>query len=85
MARVSERAIPRMTAIAIAIPVAADRKFWTARPAIWVRCDIVASPTYACQFVFVTKEIAVFHARAGGTAGRRSGFSGRRCWSLART
>ncbi len=65
----------------MAMPVAAERKLWRASAAIWVRCDIVASPAYACQFVFVTKEIAVFQARAGGTAGRRSGFSGRRPWS----
>ena len=25
-------------------PTAADTKFWTARPAIWVSCDIVDSP-----------------------------------------
>ncbi len=77
----SARAIPRITATATAIPVAAERKFWRASAAICVRCDIVASPAYACQFVFVTNETAVFQARAGGTAWRRSGFSGRRCWS----
>ena len=38
------RATPRITATAIAIPVAADRKLWRARPAICVKCDIVDSP-----------------------------------------
>ena len=56
------RAIPRITATAIAIPTAADTKFCTARPAIWVRWVIVDSPEYACQLVLVTKLTAVFHA-----------------------
>ena len=38
------RATPRITATAIAIPVAAERKLWRARPAIWVKWDIVDSP-----------------------------------------
>ena len=71
----------RMTATAIAIPAAAERKLWRASAAICVRCDIVASPTYACQLVFVMNEIAVFQARADGTAGRPSGLNGRTCWS----
>ena len=38
------RASPRISATATAMPTAADRKFCTARPAIWVRCVIVDSP-----------------------------------------
>ena len=38
------RATPRITATAMAMPVAADRKLCRARPAIWVKCDIVDSP-----------------------------------------
>ena len=40
----STRATPRTKAIAIAMPVAAEAKLWTARPAIWVKSDIVDSP-----------------------------------------
>ena len=40
----SVRAIPRTMATASAMPVAAETKLWIARPAIWVRWDIVASP-----------------------------------------
>ncbi len=52
-------------------PTAADTKFCTARPAICTRWLWVDSPEYACQFVFVTKLIAVFQASAGviGVAG----------------
>ncbi len=38
------RATPRMTATAIAMPVAAERKLWRASPAICVKWDIVDSP-----------------------------------------
>ena len=38
------RAKPRMTATATAMPVAAERKFCTVSPAIWVRWLIVVSP-----------------------------------------
>src|SRR5450759_1566422 len=47
----STRATPLTNAIAIAMPVAADAKLWTARPALWVKRDIVDSPEEACQFV----------------------------------
>ena len=33
-----------MTATATAMPVAAETKFWTVSPAIWVRWLIVVSP-----------------------------------------
>ena len=75
------RATPRMTATAIAIPVAADRKLWRARPAICVKCDIVLSPEYPCQLVFVVKETAVFHEESGETAPNLFGLKGRNCWS----
>ena len=74
------RAMPRMIAIAIAMPVAADRKLWRARPAICVKWDIVISPEYACQLVFVVKETAVFHDESGETAPKPLGLRGRnRC------
>ena len=44
---------------------------------IWDRYDIVVSPEYACQFVLVTKDTAVFQDRAEGTAGRCCGLNGR--------
>jgi hypothetical protein len=33
-----------MSATATAMPVAAERKFCTVRPAIWLKYDIVVSP-----------------------------------------
>src|SRR5450756_59258 len=53
---------PRTRAIATARPTAADVKFCTARPDICTRWPMADSPEYHCQFVFVTKETAVFHA-----------------------
>ncbi len=38
------RARPRTTAASTAIPTAAETKFCTASPAIWVRYDMVCSP-----------------------------------------
>ena len=38
------RANPRMSATSTAMPVAADRKFCTARPSICVRYAMVVSP-----------------------------------------
>ena len=73
------RAMPRMIAMAIAIPVAAERKLWRARPAIWVKWDIVDSPEYPCQLVFVVKDTAVFHDESGETAPKPFGFRGRNC------
>ena len=63
------RANPRTTAIATAMPTAAETKFCTARPAICTRWPMVDSPEYACQFVLVVKLTAVFHARSGLTSG----------------
>ena len=38
--RADARENPRMIAMAIAMPVAAERKFWWVRPSIWVRYEI---------------------------------------------
>jgi hypothetical protein len=38
------RARPRISAITTTMPVAAEKKFWTARPSICTRYDIVDSP-----------------------------------------
>ena len=35
---------PRITAASTAMPTAAETKFWTARPAIWEKYDMVVSP-----------------------------------------
>ena len=61
----------------MAMPAAADTKFCTVRPSIWVRWLIVTSPEYHCQLVLVTKLTATFHAPHGVTAGRSVGLSGR--------
>src|ERR1700687_5620877 len=67
------RATPRMTAIASAMPVAAEAKLWNVSPTIVVRWDIVDSRVYPCQFVFVVNETAVFQARSAGTGPSLSG------------
>ena len=72
---------PRMRATATAMPTAALRKFCTASAPICDRYDIVVSPEYACQFVFVTNDTAVFHDSAGVTPGRCCGLNGRDPWS----
>ena len=36
--------MPRMSAMATAMPVAAETKFWTVRPAIWLKYESVVSP-----------------------------------------
>ena len=38
------RARPRISAITTTMPVAAEKKFWTASPSICTRYDIVDSP-----------------------------------------
>jgi hypothetical protein len=63
------------------MPVAADRKLCKASPAIWVKWDIVVSPEYPCQFVFVVKDTAVFQAESGATAPKPFGLNGRNFWS----
>ena len=37
MVSADRRARPRMNAATVAIPAAAETKFWTVRPSIWVR------------------------------------------------
>ena len=37
-------AMPRISAIATTMPTAAETKFWTASPAIWLKNVIVVSP-----------------------------------------
>jgi hypothetical protein len=68
---------PRIRATATAMPTAALRKFWTASAPIWDRYDMVVSPEYACQFVLVTNDTAVFQAKAGVTPGRCCGLNGK--------
>jgi hypothetical protein len=74
------RAMPRTSATASAIPVAAETKLWKASWDIWERYDIVASPEYDCQLVLVVKDAAVSKACRSGTAGIPAGLSGSRCW-----
>lgn len=57
-----ERTKPRTSATATAMPTAADTKFCTASPAVWVTWLIAASPEYDCQLVFDTNETAVLNA-----------------------
>lgn len=72
-----ERTMPRMIATATASPAAADTKFCTVSPTIWVRWLIVTSPEYHCQFVLVMKLTATLNAPCGATAGRSVGLNGR--------
>ena len=46
-----------------------------------MKCDIVLSPEYPCQLVFVVKETAVFHDESGETAPKPFGLNGRNFWS----
>ena len=75
------RAMPRTSATASAMPTAAEMKLWNASWLIWEKYDIIDSPEYDCQFVFVVNEAAVSNACRSGTAGSACGFSGRTCWS----
>ena len=59
--------MPRMIATTTAMPAAADTKFCTAKPSIWVRWLIVTSPRDHCQFVFVMKLTAALKAPVGDT------------------
>ena len=65
------------------MPAAADTKFCTARPSIWVRWLIVSSPEYHCQLVLVMKLTATLNAPNAGTAtmfvGLKSSASWKRC------
>ena len=63
------RVMPRMIATTTAMPAAAETKFWTVKPSIWVRWLIVLSPPYHCQFVLVMKLTATLNAPSGATPG----------------
>ena len=63
------RAMPRTSATATAMPAAADTKLWNASWVICEKYDIVDSPAYDCQFVFVVNDAAVSNAWRSGTAG----------------
>ena len=62
------RAMPRTSATATAMPTAADMKLWNASCVICEKYDIVDSPAYDCQFVFVVNDAAVSNAWRSGTA-----------------
>ena len=79
------RTMPRMIAIAIAMPAAADTKFCTASAVIWVRWLIVSSPEYHCQFVLVMKLTATLNAPNAGTATMFVGLKNRVSWKRCRT
>lgn len=75
-----ERAKPRTSATATAMPTAADTKFCTARPAVCTTWPMVCSPAYDCQLVLVTNDTAVLNDCAGVTAEKPSE-PGRTPWS----
>jgi hypothetical protein len=56
------REMPRTSATAAAIPTAADAKLWNASWAICEKYDIVVSPEYDCQLVFVANDADVSNA-----------------------
>ena len=57
-------------------PTAADTKLWNASCVICEKYDIVDSPAYDCQFVFVVNEADVSNACRSRTLARCSGLSG---------
>src|ERR1019366_7894738 len=73
------RVMPRASAMASATPIAAEAKLWDVSCVVCEKYDIVVSPLYDCQLVFVVKEAAVSNACRSGTAPIACGFSGRRC------
>src|SRR6478736_2270625 len=70
------RAMPRTSATATAMPTAADAKLWNASWVICEKYDIVVSPLYDCQFVFVVNDAAVSNDWRAVTAGKCAGLSG---------
>ncbi len=78
------RAMPRMIATTTAMPAAAETKFCTASPSIWVLCPIVSSGLYHCQFVLVMKLTATLNAPNGATPGMFVGLNGRLPWNRCR-
>ena len=75
------RAMPRVKAMARATPTAADAKLWKASWVICEKYDIVVSPLYDCQLVFVVNDAAVSKAWRSTTLGRCCGLSGSHCWT----
>ena len=60
--------MPRTNATASAMPTAAETKLWNASCVICEKYDIVVSPAYDCQFVFVVNDADVSNACRSGTA-----------------
>ncbi len=73
--------MPRMIATTTAMPAAADTKFWTVKPSIWVRWLIVFSPPNHCQFVLVMKLTAALNAPNGATFTTPVGLNGSCSWT----
>ncbi len=71
------RVIPRMRPITTAMPAAADTKFCTVKPIIWVRWLIATSPENHCQLVLVTKLTAALNDPIGETLVRSVGLKNR--------
>src|SRR6476659_908721 len=68
--------MPRTNATATARPTAADAKLWNASWVICEKYDIVASPLYDCQFVFVVNDAEVSNDWRSVTAGMCAGLRG---------
>ena len=58
------------------MPTAADTKFCTVKPSIWVRWLMACSPENHCQFVFVTNETDALNAPHGVVPTRSVGLNG---------
>ena len=78
------RTIPRMIAMTTAMPAAAETKFCTARPSIWVRWLIVSSGLYHCQLVLVMKLTEALNAPSGATPGMFVGLNISPPWNRSR-
>src|ERR1700751_445322 len=74
---VERREKPRNSATIAAMPTAADTKFCTASPAIWLGYDIVDSPAENCQVVYRRKLAAVLKEMKSETPEKCSGFRNR--------
>src|SRR6476660_3701520 len=85
MRAAERRAMPRTSATAAAMPTAADAKLWNASWVICEKYDIVVSPEYDCQLVFVVNDADVSNAWRSGMAARCRGFSGSTRWSRSTT
>ena len=67
------------------MPTAADAKLWNASCVICEKYDIIVSPTYDCQLVFVVNDADVSNACRSVTAAKCCGLSGSSCWSRSTT